>query len=168
MNDITTAGVCSGMYLVTQVGRLSLNAPWIIPTNRLSTVTGRPGVAGPAADLHEDRARILAGTPGDAARVTGGAALLAGDLSERRFRADAVDREAVVVGHRHHLGRIEFDHRVVEGVVARNHGSQHTSAFGGLGGDLRARATAVRGGETDELAGGIAADRRQGAHACLR
>ena len=42
MNDITTAGVCSGMYLMMQVGRLSLNAPWIIPTSRLLTVTGAP------------------------------------------------------------------------------------------------------------------------------
>ena len=40
--DIVTAGVCSGMYLTTQVGRSSLNAPWIMPTSRLSTVTGAP------------------------------------------------------------------------------------------------------------------------------
>ena len=33
LNDWTTAGVCSGMYLMMQVGRLSLNAPWIIPTS---------------------------------------------------------------------------------------------------------------------------------------
>ena len=40
--DITTAGVCSGMYLMMHVGRLSLNAPWIIPTSRPLTVTGAP------------------------------------------------------------------------------------------------------------------------------
>ena len=40
--DIVTAGVCSGMYCVTHVGRSSLKAPWIIPTNWLSTVTGAP------------------------------------------------------------------------------------------------------------------------------
>ena len=124
----------------------------------------RPGVTRSAADLHDDGARILTRPPGDTARVAGGAALLAGDLTENRIRADAVDHEAVVVGHRRHLGRIELDHRVVEGVVAGDHRAQRAPAFGGLGGDLRARAPAVRGGEADQLAGGIAADGGQGAH----
>ena len=40
--DMVTAGVCSGMNLTMQVGRSSVNAPWIMPTSRLLTVTGAP------------------------------------------------------------------------------------------------------------------------------
>ncbi len=117
-----------------------------------------------AAHLHDDGARVLARPPGDAARIAGRAALLAGDLAEGRIRADAADHKAVVVGHRRHLGRIELDHRVVEVVVARDHDAQRASVLRGLGGDLRAGTATVRGGEADHLAGGIGADRRQGAH----
>ena len=42
LNDMVTAGVCSGMNLTTHVGNSSLNAPWIMPTSRLFTVTGAP------------------------------------------------------------------------------------------------------------------------------
>ncbi len=42
LNDMFTAGVCSGMYLMMQVGSSSENAPWIMPTSRLLTVTGAP------------------------------------------------------------------------------------------------------------------------------
>ena len=107
-----------------QSGRASLNAPWIMPTSRLLTVTGAAGVTRSPAHLHDDRARILSHPPRDAARVAGGAALLAGDLPEGRIRADAVDHETVVVGHRCHLGRVELDHRIVEAVVARDHRAQ--------------------------------------------
>src|SRR6185295_1435460 len=40
--DMATAGVCSGMYFTTHVGRSSAKAPWIMPTSRLLTVTGAP------------------------------------------------------------------------------------------------------------------------------
>src|SRR5690606_14325414 len=42
LNEMVTAGVCSGMNLTTHVGNTSLNAPWIMPTSRLFTVTGAP------------------------------------------------------------------------------------------------------------------------------
>ena len=121
----------------------------------------RAGVARLAAHLHDDGARVLTRPPGDAARIAGGAALLAGDLAERRIRADAVDHEAVDVVDRCHLGRVELDHRVVEVVVARDHRAERAAVLGGLGGDLRARAAAVRGGEADQLARGVGADGRQ-------
>ena len=143
---------------MTQVGRSSLNAPWIMPTSRLSTVTGAPESPGWPHTCMTMVPGSWPGPPGDAARVAGGAALLAGDLAERRVRADAVDHEAVEVGHRHHLGRIELDHRVVEVFVAGDHGAEHALAFGALGGDLRARAAAVRGGEADQVAAVVGAD----------
>ena len=40
--DMFTAGVCSGMNLMMQVGSSSVKAPWIMPTSRLLTVTGAP------------------------------------------------------------------------------------------------------------------------------
>ena len=42
--DIVTAGVCNGMYLMTHVGRSSVNAPCSMPTSLLFTVTGAPEV----------------------------------------------------------------------------------------------------------------------------
>lgn len=92
LKDWTTAGVCNGMYLTMHVGKLSLNAPWIIPTSSLLTVTGAPESPG----WPQTCITMVPGVwpaPGDAARIAGGAALFAGDLTEGRVRTDAADQK---------------------------------------------------------------------------
>ena len=116
-----------------------------------------------SAHLHDDGARVLTRAPRDAARVAGGAALLAGDLTEGRVRSDAVDREAAEVGDRYHLGLVELDDRVVEIVVAGHHGSQRAAVLCRLDDHRRARPAAVRRRETDQLALAVGADGGQGA-----
>ena len=78
-----TAGVCSGMNLTMQVGRSSVNAPWIMPDQPVVDRHGRARVARLAAHLVDDGARVLAGAPRHAARVAGGAAQLARDVDRR-------------------------------------------------------------------------------------
>ena len=118
----------------------------------------RAGVARLAAHLADDRARLLAGSPDDAARVAGGPAELARDLAERRVGPEAVDLEAVDVVHRRDLGRVELDHRVVEGVIAGHHRAEHTAGLRPLGAHLRPWAAAVCGGEADQVAAVVIAD----------
>ena len=155
--DMATAGVCNGMYLMMQVGSSSAKAPWIMPTSRLLTVTGAPESPGwPQTWL--TIVPGLAGTPDDATRVAGGPAELARDLAGRRVGPETVDLEAVDVVHRRDLGRVELDHRVVEGVIARHHRAEHTAGLRPLGAHLRPWAAAVCGGEADQVAAVVIAD----------
>ncbi|EUA24473.1 hypothetical protein I552_3269 [Mycobacterium xenopi 3993] len=162
MIDTTTAGVCSGMYLMMQPGRFSLNAPWIIPTSMPLAVTGPPNRR-PATELGHDGARILARPERDSAGIAGGPAQLADHLADRRIRSDAVDREVVEVRHRRHLRRIEPDDRVIEAVVAGHHGAQRAAILCRFSGDDGAGSAAMRGGEPDQRAGVVGADGGQGA-----
>ena len=136
MIDIVTAGVCSGMYFTTQVGRSSVNGAVDHADELVVHRDRRPGVAGLPAHLVDDGAGLVARPPRDAAGVAGGAAQLARHLAERRVGADAVDPEAVDAGDRPHQGRVELDDRVVEAFVARHHGAKHAVVLGALGGHL--------------------------------
>jgi hypothetical protein len=66
-----------------------------------------------------------------------------------------------------HLGRVELDHPVVQTVADSCHGADGSVVVSTLGDDRRASATAVTGGEPDQLAGVIVANGCEGAVASL-
>ncbi len=119
------------------------------------------GVPRLTAHLVDEGAGLVAGAPRHAARVAGGAAQLARDVADHRVRTQAVDLKSVDVVDRAHLLRVELDDGVVERIVARHHRAQHAGVLSALGGHLCAGAATVRGGEPDQVAAAVVADRGQ-------
>lgn len=81
--------------------------------------------------------------------------------------SDAGDREAREVGGWGHLGRVEFDHPVVQSVTDSNDIADGSAVSGGHSDDRCAGPAAVPGGETDQLTGLVVADGRKGAVAAV-